>query len=159
MPSVLFVCTANRYRSPIAAAAFTARLKEKDEANQWLVGSAGTWTKPGLPPLPVAIQMARKYGLDIEKNTSRPISEALLSQYDLILVMEKGQKEALGTEFPGFSKRIYLLSEIADGRVYDIPDPAHFENEADEVIRDMLGLIRAGYEKIARQALILHQAH
>ena len=49
MPKVLFVCTANRFRSPLAAAIFKRFLLESQETGRWRVSSAGTWTRSGLP--------------------------------------------------------------------------------------------------------------
>lgn len=52
MPSVLFACTANRFRSPIAAARFSHCLQNEVDVQDWRVGSAGTWAEPGLPVFP-----------------------------------------------------------------------------------------------------------
>ena len=122
-PSVLFVCTANRFRSPIAEAAFRKLLRERGIEHIWRVGSAGSWTKDGLSPVPSAAWMLEHLGLDMSKHHSRSISRELIAQYQLILVMEKNQKEALQTEFPELNRKVFMLTEICSGPVVDIPDP------------------------------------
>ena len=110
MPAVLFVCTGNRYRSPIAAATFRSLINSTPMATRWEVSSAGTWTTPGLPAVPSAIAAARALGLDITDHISCLINTENLGHYDLVLVMETGHKEAIAYEFPLISDRIFLLS-------------------------------------------------
>jgi protein-tyrosine-phosphatase len=153
MPSVLFVCTGNRYRSPIAAAAFLKRLRDEGNVNGWVVGSAGTWTMPGLPPLPAAIQAAHQYGLNIDAHITRLVSAVELSQYDLILVMETGHKEAIESEFPFVRNRVFLLSEVVDGIPYNILDPlVNDESISQELVNELCGLIQRGYQMICQLA-------
>ena len=50
------------------------------------------------------------------------VSEEILAEFDLILTMESGQKEALCIEFPQIAKRVFMLSEMAGSRI-SISDP------------------------------------
>jgi protein-tyrosine phosphatase len=95
MPSVLFVCTANLYRSPLAAAFLREQLKDAPGGKKWVIGSAGIWTVPGLPPVPAAIDAAEAPGLDIKNNISTLVNKENLVKYDLVLVMEAGHQEAI----------------------------------------------------------------
>ena len=152
MPSVLFVCTANRFRSPLAAAFFRDSLQRHPEPGSWHVDSAGTWTVPGLPALPEVVLFAGNHGLDLARHRSKAVTEDLLRANDLILVMGGGQQEALQVEFPAFSERIHLLSQAAEGRTYDIPDLADSAESLLE-IGDHLGeLIQSGSGNICRLA-------
>ena len=150
MPSVLFVCTANLYRSPLAAAFLRSVLKDAPGGEAgWVIDSAGTWTKSGTPIHSQTVEDARHFGLDIRSHRSKQVSAELLSRQDLILVMETGHKEALLIEFPEQSKKIHLLSEVIDGRSYDIPDPFSLEGKHDRDVADELHrIITRGYEKI-----------
>ncbi len=125
MPKLVFVCTANRYRSPIAEACFKAELIERksDIYQNWSVSSAGTWTQDGLPAMTEAIQRGDQMGLDIRIHRSRVITAEVLRGVDVILVMEKGHKEALQYEFPHKKESIHLLSEATQRLSYDFPDP------------------------------------
>ena len=158
MPTVLFVCTANRFRSPIAVAAFQKKLRNEG-IEGWQVGSAGTWTDPGLPPAPVAVQAARQLGVSLDGHASRLVNAALLSGYDLILVMEMGHKEALESEFPAVQNRVFLLSEVVDGMLYDIPDPALSEESSpQEIANEVCNLVWKGFHNICLQAERLGRA-
>lgn len=158
MPSVLFVCTANRFRSPIAAAAFQKKLKDEGIQQSWRVGSAGTWTVPDLPVTSEAVQAARQHGFSVEGHTTCPVNAAVLAEYDLILVMEAGHKEAMDREFPAVRKRVHLLSEVVDGILYDVPDPVVSEESSPQEIADELcSLIEKGFRNICFQAERMHK--
>jgi protein-tyrosine-phosphatase len=122
MPSVLFVCTANRIRSPLAQELFKQKLDEAALPGEWRVESAGTWAPESQPPLPRALQTAQQMGLDISAHRSRNLNARLVATFDLILVMERSHKEALQVEFPHYAHKVYLLSEMI-GQTYDIADP------------------------------------
>ncbi len=114
---------------------------------------AGTWTVSGLPPAPLAVQAARRHGLSIEKYTTRSITAGVLSEYDLILVMEAGQKEALEIEFPEVRNRVFLLSAIVNGIIYDIPDPFKSEeNSPQEIASELCNLVSEGFQNIFLEA-------
>ena len=152
MTQILFVCTANRYRSPIAAACFKNELLKRNEVKDWSILSAGTWTTDGLPAMPDAIQRAKQIGLDLQEHRSRAITGEILQEADLVLVMESGQKESLQIEFPFCREKILLLSEAAEGISYNIPDP--IENPLNvEVASEICRLVRSGFDKIYALAL------
>jgi protein-tyrosine-phosphatase len=149
MPSVLFVCTANRFRSPIAAACFARRLQEREDAPAWSVGSAGTWAEADLPVIPSAQWMADHLGIDLEAHKSRRVDRELLARYDLILVMENSHREALLVEFPEINERLFLLAKVAAGVAYDVPDPVLLQNETFlDSAREISDLIDKGFEEI-----------
>ena len=147
MNSILFVCTANRYRSPIAAACFKAELIKRGEDKNWNVSSAGTWAIDGYPPMPAAVLEARQLGLNIQDHQSRGITADLLQESDLVVVMEQGHKEALQMEFRAFREKVVLLSEVTEGSFYDIADPVTDPRGVD-VASQICRLIQAGFEKI-----------
>lgn len=122
MPSVLFVCTANICRSPIAMGMLRQMLSEKKIQGDWQVDSAGTWGLEGDPAAVGSLAVMNSMGINISDHRARRVDSGLLNSYDLILTMERGHKEALCMEFPEFSSRIYMLSEMA-GEKSDIEDP------------------------------------
>jgi protein-tyrosine-phosphatase len=157
MPSILFVCTANRFRSPLAAALLKQVLAEVYGASHaWVVGSAGTWAQPGQPVVPMILDVARHFGVDLAAHRTARVNGQLLAGYDLILVMQSSQKEALQIEFPALADNIYLFSNVVERGSYDIPDLYGSEQEAMEVALDLNELIRRGRERICVLAGALH---
>jgi protein-tyrosine phosphatase len=153
MPSVLFVCRANQFRSPIAAACFQHAIKQLTSTSNWVVESAGTWTKPGLPVPKVVLQITHRLGLTgLSRHVSRQLDEKILSSFDLVVVMEAGQKESIVTEFPTVRQRVYLLSEVVDGTPYDIADPAIPGIDPDEVADEIYSLINKGTVQLMKLA-------
>ena len=152
MPSILFVCTANRFRSPIAAIYFARNIVKLGDDQDIRVSSAGTWTDEGQPATIDAISEARKYALNLSMHKSRPITEDILSRADLILVMENNHKEAILQEFPFCSERLYLLAEVATGSQADVPDPYASEETPAVITQEIISLIDQGYDQIVQLA-------
>ncbi len=148
MPSVLFVCTANRFRSPVAAALFKKKLDEMGASDGWRVSSVGTWAENGLPIIPSISRITQKLGIDLSTHRSVGVNKQLLAEYDLTLVMEAGQKEALVSEFPHIKHHVYLLSHVAENRSYDIPDVLDSRQEAEKIVLEINSLIQRGYDAI-----------
>ncbi|MEA4959569.1 MAG: hypothetical protein VB029_07650 [Anaerolineaceae bacterium] len=123
MPRILFVCTANRFRSILAEEFFNRELRTNGNASDWEVTSAGTWVTIPMAPTKEAYVEAQKRGLFLGQRLSKSIESLQVSSFDLIVVMEKGHKEALMTEFPKLKEKIFLLSELGGNIGYSIPDP------------------------------------
>jgi protein-tyrosine phosphatase len=156
MPSILFVCTANQFRSPLAAGIMLNYLEQKNMLAEWKVESAGTWTTDGLPALLVARQNAKRLGLKgIDQHLSRQVSSELIKVYDLIVVMESGHKEALMAEFKNACSHIYMLSEIIDGQQIDIADPIVLGLPTEEIANELFESIQHGADKIMELAQTL----
>ncbi len=147
MANILFVCMANRYRSPIAEACFKAEVIKREQDQTWHISSAGTWTKDDLPAMPDALIQAEKIGLDIQNHRSRVVTDEILNEADLIFVMENGQKEALSSEYPQVKNKIYLLTEATLGIPYNIPDPVEHKDENNVPI-EICDLIQKNYDKM-----------
>lgn len=91
-------------------------------SEEWCVESAGTWGLDGYDIADGVKTVLEEMGITLSGHTARTVNSALLGPFDLILTMEKDQKEALRHEFPKVSKRVYLLSEMI-GERFDIQDP------------------------------------
>jgi protein-tyrosine phosphatase len=152
-PSILFICTANRFRSPLAEAIFRILLHEQGSEQDWKISSAGSWTEDGLTPLPSLNWSREHLGLDLSEHRSRSVSSELVTQFDLVLVMEQGQKEALLIEFPEMHGKIYMLTEISKGPVFDIPDPIlNPDVSCLDVAKEISRLITDNFQDICQRA-------
>lgn len=118
----MFICTANQFRSPVAAFCLRQELERTGLMDGWTVESAGTWPQSNTMS-PEIIRALRPLGMNLEHHIPRPVDEDLLMGSDLILVMESGQKEALETEYPFTRGRVFLLAEVAEGIPANILDP------------------------------------
>lgn len=121
--SVLFVCTANKIRSPIAAALFRRRLEQaRSDWREWRIESAGTWGMDGEGASKNALAVMLRRGIDLSTHLARTVNEEMLQSFSLILTMEQGHKEALQIEFPQVAERVYMLSEMI-GMYAQVDDP------------------------------------
>lgn len=150
MQSILFVCTANQCRSPIAARLFEKLLEEKGfSVNEWTIDSAGTWTKSGLSAASACQKLARHLGIDISGHRTQSITDVSLMSYDLVIVMEQGHYEALSLEFSAIRGRLFMLSTLAGIRGKSIPDPlAKSKEPAMDVMQELAEYIRLAFDTI-----------
>ena len=150
MVSVLFVCTANICRSPMAAKLFKKISALEEDDIEWEVDSAGTWTVDNMPAAEMAVTVLKEMGLDLSKHRSTDVARLDLQNYDLILTMERGHKESLVVEFPQSSDRIHMLTEMVSSS-FDIPDPIGGTiQDFKETVALLENLLIRGYSNIKR---------
>lgn len=129
--NVLFVCTGNTCRSPLAVVALRAELGE--DAGEIGITSAGTGAALGLPASEGSLEVAAADGFDLSGHRSRPVTREAIDEADLVFVMSPSQRAAvlaLGAE-PG---QVHVLSEWPEPGEPDLPvfDPFGASREAYE---------------------------
>jgi len=147
MNSVLFICSANICRSPMAMGLLRSIVE--DASDQWKIESAGVWDMGDQQVAANTQLVLQERGIDLNDHTSRTVTGTMLSEFNLVLVMEDIHKEVLKLAFPEYTDRIYMLSEMVE-EFYDIFDPigrslADFEETALEMER----ILTEGFEKIS----------
>ena len=123
MRTILFVCTGNICRSPMAEAFLKRILAREGLATDYAVRSAGVWAADGRPASFYAIQVMARRGIDISGHRAHSMTQADVEEADLILAMASEHAQPIKTLLPQYMPKIHLLSEMA-GRHHDIPDPA-----------------------------------
>jgi glycine hydroxymethyltransferase len=134
--SVLFVCTGNICRSPIAEGFFRRLIGNRKDFE---VLSAGVHAVRGQPPSLYAVQVCAEEGVDISDLRSQPLTGALVDRATHIFSMTGAHLETIQTLFPRGAEKSFLLREFEEPGTTvwrDVPDP--------------IGLGREVYEDCAR---------
>lgn len=123
---VLFVCTGNTCRSPMAEGLFRHMLCERLgtspdqlEDRGIIVASAGIAAGYGMPASPESAELLADRGIDIGLHASQPLTERLLNQADFVYTMTRGHRNAILAQRPELADRVQVLAP--DGS--DVPDP------------------------------------
>ena len=136
MKSVLFVCTGNICRSPIAEGLLRRLLGNRKDIE---VASAGVHAVRGQPPSLYAVQVCEEEGVDISGLRSQPLTAALVDRATHIFAMTGAHLETIEMLFPQGAEKSFLLREFEQPGTTvwrDLPDP--------------IGLGREVYEDCAR---------
>lgn len=110
MKTVLFVCTGNTCRSPMAACLFNS-FCERQGDHRFRAISAGVQAFPGDPASEGALRAMKRRGLSLWWHRAQPVSSQLLESVDLIVCMSPSHAEALRRRFPLFEERIRTFSQ------------------------------------------------
>src|SRR5439155_4834134 len=105
---VVFVCTGNRFRSPLAE----ALLRAATGGQPVRVRSVGTLRLDAEPALPEAVESAQQLGLDISQHRSCCIEDVDLSSADLVVGFEANHVASAVVDAGADRKRTFLLPEL-----------------------------------------------
>ncbi len=149
MKKILFVCTGNTCRSPMAEALFRKRI---GEGTEWEADSAGLYAANGSPASTHAIQALEELGIDLSGHRSKFLDPELAHQADLIVSMTEGHRFDILQNFPEVGNRVCLIKSFGTGKVpADISDPfggsldiyRQTRDEIDRAISDLVLFLRA----------------
>ncbi len=139
MEKVLFVCTANICRSPMAVGLFDVLVEDRGLTFQ--AQSAGTAALVGEPAAPYTCQVANELGLNIDGHRARQVDDTMIREADLVLTMTPQHRDTLRRNFKDYDEKIYSLPEYSAGDpLGGIADPyghsiGTYRTSAQEILR------------------------
>src|SRR6202030_3359978 len=147
LKNILFVCTGNVCRSPMAEGIFRHVMKGRREIQ---VMSAGIGAMEGQPPSPYAVQAVRELGIDISKQRSRQLTADLVQEADYIFGMTHSHVDTVLLLYPHAAEKTFLLREFDDTLDIfekDISDPIGgsydvYLNTRDQIEQGIASLLR-----------------
>ncbi|HQO58430.1 MAG TPA: L-threonylcarbamoyladenylate synthase, partial [Candidatus Omnitrophota bacterium] len=147
--TILFICTGNSCRSVMAEYLLRQALQDRDGVE---IQSAGTGVFLRSPASQETMHVLARRGIDASMHVSQPVTNVLLNQADLILVMTRTHRQQILERLPAVENRVYLLGEFNDDPAVrqtgpDIPDPIGKPAEAYE---GCLLFIQEAVEKLVK---------
>ncbi len=137
MKTILFVCTGNVCRSPMAEGLFRHAVKGRE----FRVFSAGVGAIDGQPPSAHAVRALRELGIDISRQRSRMLTSELVHQADYIFGMTHGHVDAITLLYPQAAEKTFVLREFddtLDTYEKDIADPIGGSYDVYLSVRDQI---------------------
>jgi RpiB/LacA/LacB family sugar-phosphate isomerase len=152
MKTILFVCTGNVCRSPMAEGIFRQAVQGRGE---YQVLSAGLGAVEGQPPSPYAVQAVNELGIDISALRSRLLTGELVEQADYIFGMTHSHIDTVKVLYPQAEEKTFLLREFdetLDSFEKDISDPIggsyevylNCRDQLEQGIASLLGFVEQG---------------
>jgi protein arginine phosphatase len=152
MSVILFVCTGNLCRSPMAAGLLRQRLAAEGLDGLYQVVSAGVWATDGRPASDNAVAVMAERGIDISDHIARSVTADDMAAADVILVMGREHAQMLRNTWLQYAWKIHRLSEMV-GKRQDIQDPFGGSIEEYRACADIIaGIIDRGFQRILELA-------
>ena len=139
MKTILFVCTGNTCRSPMAECLFRALIRERGLANEYRVLSAGTYALSGAPASEGSLRAMQRRGLSLEDHKSTAVTRVLLDSVDLVIGMGASHVMQLRMMYPDCQTPMFAFDDPPISDPYGGTD-ADYERAACDIARQLPAL-------------------
>ena len=154
--TILFVCTGNSCRSVIAKGLLKKIISERRDLTSQNIKiiSAGTSTISGRGTTREAIEIMSREGIDISQHIAQSLTDEMITEADLILVMESFHKDVIIRRIPQTKNKVYLITEFCRPQGEeelvnpDVPDPI---GRPIEVYEESFKIIKEATERMANK--------
>ena len=150
---IVFACTANQCRSPLAE--YLCRgLLDGHDLGDVEVTSLGVFAASGVPAVDAAVRAPHRAGVDIRGHRARSLADVELGPGDRVYVMEERHRQRILEEATLTSDAVMLLGELAANGAPEIEDPIGGPDAAfDRCIARMLPCLRAIVTRVEEDRL------
>ncbi|MBI4720031.1 MAG: low molecular weight protein arginine phosphatase [Chitinivibrionia bacterium] len=122
MKRLIFVCSGNTCRSPLAEG-IAKKIFPEILLRDIEISSAGTSAPAGFPASALAVDVSRRNAIDLSGHRSRPVDANMIREADLIIALTERHKRIIETIEPRSAEYTFLLGDFCGGAAGDIGDP------------------------------------
>ena len=145
MPTLIFICTGNICRSPMAEYLLRGLMGEDSE---WTIESAGLLAANGVPASQAAIEvLAEDEGIDLQAHRSRMLTPEMVAYADMLVCMSPSHKRHILHLVPSAADKTFMLTDFdlhsTDLEIYDpighsVPVYRRIKNQIKSALPDLI---------------------
>ena len=125
MKKIMFVCTGNICRSPMAHYYMQKRVYDLNKQDEYIILSCGISAITGQAATAYAMKVMEEYNVDMSIHRATFIKDSLISESDLVIALTDYHKQVILSMYPNLKGKVYTLLEYVDPKsdYLDIDDP------------------------------------